>query len=104
MAKKIGRAARSSSPFTGVLKKVEAWWAQRDEIARELRALADRVSAGDTPSPFLPPETRPAGDPLGPYVGKGRRIFTAAQRKAQSQRMKAAWAKRKSKSSARIKR
>ena len=34
-----------------VMAKVDAWMAQREEIAKELRAAADRVMSGESPFP-----------------------------------------------------
>ena len=49
------RAATETAESIGsavgaVMAKVDAWMAQRAEIARELRQAADRIMAGENPS------------------------------------------------------
>ena len=38
------------STLGSVMAKVDAWMAQREEIARELRAAADKIMSGENPS------------------------------------------------------
>jgi hypothetical protein len=40
------------SALGSVMAKVDAWMAQREEIARELRAAADRIMSGANPLPW----------------------------------------------------
>ena len=50
---KLEAAAETIGGALGaVMAKVDAWMAQREEIARELRAAADRVMSGERPFPF----------------------------------------------------
>jgi hypothetical protein len=55
-----------------VMAKVDAWMAQREEIARELRAAADRVMTGESPFPLRRP------------VGAARKATKARKRPALS--------------------
>ena len=62
MAKKRGRPPGSRNRATeaaetigsalgSVMAKVDAWMAQRQEIAQELRSVADRIMSGENPFP-----------------------------------------------------
>jgi len=63
--------------------------AERDRLNRALEALQGTAKRRGRPPKDL------FASPAAPPVKKGRRKFTAAQRKAQAARMKAYWAKRK---------
>jgi hypothetical protein len=113
MAKKRGRppgsrkraAATATAESIGsalgaVMAKVDAWMAQRAEIARELRQAADRIMAGEnpfgqrvtTPSMLAKEVVRREG-PVG--LKRKRRKMSAAARKAISEAQKARWAAQK---------
>jgi len=63
---------------------------ERDRLTRAIEALqGPRKRRGRPPKNPLPAHAPNAAAPK-----KGRRAFTAAQRKAQGERMKAMWAKR----------
>jgi hypothetical protein len=51
-------AENVGSALGKVMAKVDAWLAQRQEIARELREVADRLMAGE--NPFGPAVTTPS--------------------------------------------
>jgi hypothetical protein len=64
--------------------------AERDRLSRAIDALQ-----GPTKRRGRPPKNAVASVSAAAPVKKGRRKFTAAQRKAQALKMKAYWAKRK---------
>jgi hypothetical protein len=65
--------------------------AERDRLSRAIEALQGPAKRrGRPPKSALASFAAPA-----PAKKKGRRTFTAAQRKAQALKMKAYWAKRK---------
>ncbi len=91
------------SALGAVMAKVDAWVRQRDEIARELRSVADKMMSGESPFPWRKggqPSGRPAGA-RGRVISstpkkKGKRsTMSAAQRKEVSERMKKYWAARR---------
>ena len=66
--------------------------AERDKLTRAIEALSGPLKRrGRPPKNPLASMEAPAAAP----AKKGRRTFTAAQRKAQAAKMKAYWAKRK---------
>jgi hypothetical protein len=69
--------------------------AERDKLNRAIEALSGPLKRrGRPPKNPLASLTATAAAPA-PAKKKGRRTFTAAQRKAQAAKMKAYWAKRK---------
>jgi hypothetical protein len=66
--------------------------AERDKLNRAIEALSGPLKRRGRPpkNPLASIAAAPA-----PAKKKGRRTFTAAQRKAQAAKMKAYWAKRK---------
>jgi len=67
--------------------------AERDKLNRAIEALSGPLKRrGRPPKNPLASIAAPAA---APAKKKGRRTFTAAQRKAQAAKMKAYWAKRK---------
>ena len=64
--------------------------AERDRLNRAIAALQGIGSRGRRPR-----KSKSAAAAKAPAARRRRRVRTAAQRKAQSERMKAFWAKRK---------
>jgi len=64
--------------------------AERDRLSRAIETLQGPVKRRGRP-----PKNSLAGVAATTPAKKGRRTFTAAQRKAQAAKMKAYWAKRK---------
>jgi hypothetical protein len=113
MAKRRGRPAGSGkravatetaesigSALGAVMAKVDAWMAQRAEIARELRQAADRIMAGENPfgqrvttPSMLAREVVKREGRVG--LARKRRKMSAAARKAISEAQKARWAAQK---------
>jgi hypothetical protein len=100
MAKKRGRRAGTGkvvvaaetigAALGAVMAKVDAWMAQREEIAKELRAAADRIMSGE--SPF--PRREGGGGVVRAAKARKRRMSAEARAKiAAAQR--ARWAKQK---------
>ena len=71
-----------------VMAKVDAWMAQREEIARELRAAADRVMAGERPFPLR----RQAGAATGKRKAKKRPTLSQEARERIAAAQRARWA------------
>jgi hypothetical protein len=67
--------------------------AERDKLHRAIEALGASTKRRGRPS-SVPAVGAPAPFESAP-AKKGRRTFTAAQRKAQGERMKALWARRR---------
>ena len=77
-----------------VMAKVDAWMEQRQEIANELRAAADKIMSGESPFPRRRGAvSAKAGAPAGKR--RRRRKMSAAARKRISEAVKARWAKQK---------
>jgi hypothetical protein len=93
-------AENIGSALGTVMAKVDAWMAQRAEIARELRQAADRIMAGEnpfgqritTPSMLAKEVVKPEGQG---GLARKRRKMSAAARKAISEAQKARWAAQK---------
>ena len=88
------------SALGAVMAKVDAWMAQRSEIARELRQAADRIMAGENPfgqrvttPSMLAKEVVEREGRVGP--ARKRRKMSAAARRAISEAQKARWAAQK---------
>ena len=90
------------------MAKVDAWMAQRQEIAQQLRQVADRMMGGENPFPRATRATRPmhemamgaggGGSEVGPALAAPRRkrfTMSAEARKRISEAQKARWAARK---------
>jgi len=79
----------------GVMAKIDAWMAQRQEIANELRAAADKIMTGESPWrwPLSASARKRPVEPMG--KGTKRRPMSAAARKRISEAQKARWAKQK---------
>ena len=82
------------------MAKVDAWLAQREEIARELREVADRLMAGENPFPrkvttpsMIAKEVAAANAPVGP-TGRKRTMSPEARAKIAAAQ-KARWARQK---------
>lgn len=95
-----GTAENIGSALGTVMAKVDAWMAQRSEIARELREVADRIMTGE--NPFGRRVTTPSmlAKEIVKREGQGslarkRRKLSAAARKAISDAQKARWAAQK---------
>jgi hypothetical protein len=80
------------------MAKVDAWMAQREEIARELRRVADQMMSGASPYPWGRKKvaTTPAGG--GGEVARARkarkrRTMSAEARAKISAAQKARWAR-----------
>jgi hypothetical protein len=91
-----GTAENIGSALGTVMAKVDAWMAQRAEIARELREVADKIMAGE--NPFGQGVTTPsmlAQEVVkreGPGAFARKRTMSAAARKRISEAQKARWA------------
>jgi hypothetical protein len=93
-----GTAENIGSALGTVMAKVDAWMAQRAEIARELRQAADKIMAGENPfgqrattPSMLAKEVVKREGPAG--LARPRRTMSAAARKRISDAQKARWAK-----------
>jgi len=79
------------------MSRVDAWMSQRDQLAADLRAMADNIASGAV---NIAGAARQAGATAvataGGLVGNGRkRTMSAAARKRISEAQKARWAKQK---------
>ena len=94
--KMVKAAETVGSTLGSVMARVDAWMAQREEIARDLRAAADQLMSGESPLPWL--RSKSAAAAKGKRTaGTGRkRTMSAAARKRISDAQKARWAKQKS--------
>ena len=78
----------------GVMAKVDAWMAQREEIAHELRNAADKIMSGENPFGWRAQGWESSG--LRATTGRRkRRTMSAAARKAIGDAQRARWAKQK---------
>jgi hypothetical protein len=101
--KAAGLPETVGSALGTVMAKVDAWMRQRDEIAHELRAVADRMTRGENPFPWR--KGSQASSAPAAKAGRGgvtsdsrkrkRSTMSPAQRKAVSERMKKYWAARR---------
>jgi hypothetical protein len=101
-----GRVAQAAdavgSTLGNVVARVNSWMAQREELARDLRAAADSIMSGESPFPWgqggkaAKAGATPAASG-GPEVGSGRkrRTMSASARKRISDAQKARWAAQK---------
>jgi hypothetical protein len=92
----VKAAETVGSTLGSVMARVDTWMAQREEIARDLRAAADQLMSGESPLPWL--RSKSAAAAKGKRTaGTGRkRTMSAAARKRISDAQKARWAKQKS--------
>jgi hypothetical protein len=72
-----------------VMAKVDAWMAQREEIAKELRAAADRLMSGDNPFPRRGPV---AAATAGRAKAKKRPALSPEARERIAAAQRARWA------------
>jgi hypothetical protein len=79
------------STLGSVMAKVDAWMAQREEIARELRAAADSIMSGENPFRGQAAKAVAAAAP----AERKKPVMSAAARKRISDAQKARWAKQK---------
>jgi hypothetical protein len=81
------------------MAKVDAWMAQREEIAKELRAAADRIMTGENPFPWRQAGTSKAASDGGMASAgrkaRKRRKMSAEARAKIAEAQRARWAKQK---------
>ena len=98
--KTVVAAETIGSALGAVMAKVDTWLAQRQEIARELREVADKVMAGENPfaqrvttPSMLAKEVAQINAPEG--TRRRRRKMSAAAREKIAAAQRARWAKQK---------
>ena len=80
------------------MAKVDAWMAQREEIARDLRAAADSIMGSEGPMPWLRGKVEAASQARSEVVSaakRARRTMSVAARKAIGDAQRARWAAQK---------
>jgi hypothetical protein len=80
--------------FMALEQIVQLLISERDRLTRAIEALQGPTKRRGRP-PKNPLAAAAAASPAAAPAKKGRRTFTAAQRKAQAEKMRAYWAKRK---------
>ena len=97
-----GAAETIGGALGSVMAKVDAWMAQREDIARELRAAADRVMSGESPFPRRQAVAGrvPAKARRRPTLSKEARERIAAAQRARWAAVKAGKAKKAAKKGA----